>query len=171
MIVDYIVVVLFLIILIRIIKRLGIYRFIIASVMLELIYWSMRIAGKEINLGYVAGLLLVAVLAILSYKTVNMLAKRGYHKQSLVTWLIFGSQFLLSPFLILFVMRSFNGEIECFAFSKNILICKNAILMGGDKVFHLPDVSILAIINITAFVLIQIISRINLAEHEYIPIT
>lgn len=138
--------------------------------MLGLMHWSVRLADKDINTGYILGLLIIAVQAVISYRTFGELARHGYHKKIFIVWLLLIIQLLSSLFVVLFVMRLFDSGISCYSFAGETLVCKDDILTREGTVIPLPDVNILATINAAAFLLIQIISRMHLAEHEFMPV-
>lgn len=161
MIIDYIVVVLFLIILIRILKRLGIYRFIIASLMLELIYWSMRMAGKEINTEYFVGIIIIASLAVFSYETFKNLAHYGCHNKCLAAWLLFVIQLVTSPFVILYIASLISGDIPCLSLISNTTICTSVVIYRGVNNIPIPEENIMVFVNLAAFLLIQQIRKMH----------
>ncbi len=165
MIIDYIVVLLFLIILIRIIKRLGIYKSIIASLMLGLIYWSMRMAGKEINTVYFAGIIIIASLAVFSYETFKSLAHYGCHKKCLAAWMLFVIQLATSPFIVLYIASLISSDISCLSLISNTFICTSAVIYRGVNVISIPKDNIMVFVNLTAFLLIQQIRKMHWSKN------
>lgn len=159
MIVDYLVVLLFLIILIRTIKRAGINNFIGISFMLGLIYFVLRLWGKEIDVSHYLGLVIMVTLAVISYETVMSFFRHICHRKCVAAWLLFVLQIVTSLFLQQYIIRLVNDAISCYPFIGNMFFCVTEILNRGGLVLPIPLDSILATINLVAFLLIQEISK------------